>query len=50
MKGLVKHWNRLSREVMGAPYLESQAGWGSEQPDQAVESWRVGESQESWAS
>jgi len=42
MKGLVKHWNRLSREVMGAPYLESQAGWGSEQPGIPVHCRGVG--------
>jgi len=29
---VVRHWNRLHSEVVGAPSLEGQAGWGCEQP------------------
>ena len=41
---VMKHWNRLSREVVDAPSLETfkvRFGWGSEQPD-LVENCRGG--------
>ena len=36
---MVKHWNRLPREMMNTSSLETfrQAGLGSEQPDLAVD-------------
>ena len=30
---MVRHWNRLSKEAVGAPSLEVPQGWGSGQPD-----------------
>lgn len=33
---MVRHWQRLPREVVDTPFLEkcnAQGGWGPEQPD-----------------
>lgn len=34
---MIRHWNRLSKEVMNVPYWETSNAWGSEQSGQAVD-------------
>jgi len=34
---VVRHWNRLAREVVGAPSIQGKAGPGPEHLDQAVD-------------
>jgi len=41
---LLRHWNRLPRDVVDVPSLEGHVGWGFEQPGlvEGIPAWQGG--------